>query len=186
MTTQQIQKDCKDRMEKALDVFKNELKGLRTGRASPALLDPLRVEYYGSPTPIKTLATVSTPDPQQILIKPFDPASLKDIEKAIRGSDLGLSPNNDGKTIRLTIPPMSGEQRTKMTKVIKERAENAKVACRNIRRDGNKHFETAEKDKKMTEDDRDKGIEEVQKMLKSYEGQIDATAAAKTKEIMEQ
>lgn len=186
MTSQQIQKDCKDRMEKALDVFKNELKGLRTGRASPALLDAIRVEYYGSPTPVKTLATVSTPDPQQIMIKPFDPASLKDIEKAIRSSDLGLSPNNDGKVIRLTIPPMSGEQRTKMTKLIKERAENAKVACRNIRRDGNKHFETAEKDKKMTEDDRDKGIEEVQKLLKSYEGQIDTTAAAKTKEIMEQ
>lgn len=186
MTPQQIQKDCKDRMEKALDVFRNELKGLRTGRASPALLDPLRVEYYGSPTPIKTLATVSTPDPQQILIKPFDPASLKDIEKAIRSSDLGLQPNNDGKVIRLTIPPMSGEQRTKMTKLIKERAENAKVSCRNIRRDGNKHFEQAEKDKKITEDDRDKGIEEVQKLLKNYEGQIDTTAAAKTKEIMEQ
>jgi ribosome recycling factor len=186
MTPQQIQKDCKDRMEKALDVFRNELKGLRTGRASPALLDPLRVEYYGSPTPIKTLASVSTPDPQQILIKPFDPASLKDIEKAIRSSDLGLSPNNDGKVIRLTIPAMSGEQRTKMTKLIKERAENAKVACRNIRRDGNKHFEQTEKDKKITEDDRDKGIEDVQKLLKSYEGQIDTTAAAKTKEIMEQ
>jgi len=128
-------------MEKALDVFRNDLKGLRTGRASPALLDSIRVEYYGSPTPIKQLATVSTPDPQQIMIKSFDAAALKDIEKAIRSSDLGLSPNNDGKVIRLTIPPMSGEQRTKMTKTIKERAENAKVACRNVRRDGNKHIE---------------------------------------------
>src|SRR5882762_6945456 len=105
MTSPQILKDAEERMEKALDVFRNELKGLRTGRASPALLDPLRVEYYGSPTPIKTLATVSTPDPAQILIKPFDPTSLKEIEKAIRSSDLGLAPNNDGKVIRLTIPP---------------------------------------------------------------------------------
>src|SRR5579862_5266997 len=108
MTHQQIQKDSKDRMEKALEVFRNELKGLRTGRASPALLDSIRVEYYGSPTPVKQLATVSLPDPTQIMIKPFDAASLKDIEKAIRASDLGLSPNNDGKVIRLTIPPMSG------------------------------------------------------------------------------
>lgn len=185
MTPQQVQKDCKDRMEKATEVFKNELKGLRTGRASPALLDAIRVEYYGSPTPIKQLAAVSTPDPQQIMIKPFDAAAIKDIEKAIRASDLGLAPNSDGKVIRLTIPPMSGEQRTKMAKKIKELAENAKIACRNVRRDGNKHLEQAEKDKKITEDDRDKGVEEVQKLLKSYEGQIDQLAAAKSKEIME-
>jgi ribosome recycling factor len=186
MTPAQIQKDCKDRMEKALEVFKNELKGLRTGRASPALLDAIRVEYYGSPTPIKQLAAVSTPDPTQIMIKPFDAAALKDIEKAIRSSDLGLAPNNDGKVIRLTIPPMSGEQRTKMTKKIKELAENARVACRNVRRDGNKHLEQAEKDKAITEDDRDKAIEDVQKLLKNHEGQIDQLAAAKSKEIMEQ
>jgi len=185
MTSQQIQKDSKDRMEKALEVFRNELKGLRTGRASPALLDSIRVEYYGSPTPVKQLATVSSPDPTQIMIKPFDAAALKDIEKAIRSSDLGLSPNNDGKVIRLTIPPMSGEQRTKMTKRIKELAEAAKVSCRNVRRDGNKHFEQAEKDKSLTEDERDKGVEEMQKLLKSYESKIDEAAAAKSKEIME-
>jgi ribosome recycling factor len=185
MTSQQIQKDAKDRMEKALEVFRNELKGLRTGRASPALLDSIRVEYYGSPTPVKQLATVSSPDPTQIMIKPFDAAALKDIEKAIRSSDLGLAPNNDGKVIRLTIPPMSGEQRTKMTKRIKELAEGAKISCRNVRRDGNKHFEQAEKDKSMTEDERDKGIDEMQKLLKSYESKIDEAAAAKSKEIME-
>src|SRR6476660_358169 len=113
MNTDQILKDCKDRMEKALEVLRNEFKGLRTGRASPALLDALRVEYYGSPTPIKQLAQVSTPDPQQLVIRPFDAGALKDIEKAIRSSNLGLAPNNDGKIIRLQIPPMSGEQRTK-------------------------------------------------------------------------
>ncbi len=185
MISQQIQKDCKERMEKALDVFRNELKGLRTGRASPALLDSIRVEYYGSPTPIKQLAAVSTPDPTQIMIKPFDAAAIKDIEKAIRGSDLGLAPSNDGKVIRLSIPPMSGEQRTKLTKKIKEQAEHAKVACRNIRRDANKHVEQAEKDKTISEDDKEKGQEEVQKLLKSYENQIDALATAKSKEVME-
>ena len=186
MTSQQIQKDCKDRMEKALDVFRNELKGLRTGRASPALLDAIRVEYYGSPTPIKQLAAVSTPDPTQIMIKPFDAAALKDIEKAIRSSDLGLSPNNDGKVIRLTIPPMSGEQRTKLTKKIKELAENQKVSCRNIRRDGNKHIEQSEKDKLITEDDRDKGKESVQTLLKTFEDNITGLGDKKAKEILEQ
>src|SRR6187402_2668738 len=132
MNSQQIQKDCKERMEKALDVLRNELKGLRTGRASPALLDALRVEYYGSPTPIKQLASVSAPEPQQLLIKPFDAGALKDIEKAIRSSDLGLAPDNDGKVIRLKIPAMSGDQRKKLVQQIKKISEDAKVSCRNI------------------------------------------------------
>jgi len=185
MNTDQILKDCKDRMEKALEVLRNEFKGLRTGRASPALLDALRVEYYGSPTPIKQLASVSAPEPQQLLIKPFDANALKDIEKAIRGSDLGLAPDNDGKVIRLKIPAMSGEQRTKMAKKVKELAENAKVSCRNVRRDANKHVETAEKDKSMAEDDAKKAKERVQDVLKQYEAKADELAAAKTKEIME-
>ena len=185
MTHQQIIKDCKDRMEKALDVLRDELKGLRTGRATPALLDTIRVDYYGSPTPVKQIASVSTPDPQSIMIKPFNAADLKEIEKAIRASDLGLAPNNDGKVIRLTIPPMSGEQRTKMTKKVKELAEAAKVSCRNVRRDSNKHFEQSEKDGKMTEDERDKGKDEVQGLLKTHESKIDELAAAKSKEIQE-
>src|SRR5947199_6987872 len=114
MTSDEILFDCEERMEKAVKVFSDELRGLRTGRATPALVDSLRVEYYGSPTPLKQLATISTPDPQQIVIKPYDHSVLKDIEKAIRSSDLGMSPNNDGKIIRLTVPAMSGEQRTKM------------------------------------------------------------------------
>jgi ribosome recycling factor len=185
MTTDQIVKDCKDRMEKALDVLRNELKGLRTGRASPALLDALRVEYYGSATPIKQLASVSAPEAQQLLIKPFDAAALKDIEKAIRSSDLGLAPDNDGKVIRLKIPPMSGDQRTKMAKKVKELAENAKVSCRNVRRDSNKHVETEEKAKTMSEDDAKKAKEKVQDVLKQYESKADEVAAAKSKEIME-
>ena len=185
MNTDQILKDCKDRMEKALDVLRNELKGLRTGRASPALLDALRVEYYGSPTPIKQLASVSAPEPQQLLIKPFDAAALKDIEKAIRSSDLGLAPDNDGKVIRLKIPAMSGDQRTKMAKKVKELAENAKVSCRNVRRDSNKHVETEEKAKTMSEDDAKKAKDKVQDVLKQYEAKADEVAAAKSKEIME-
>jgi len=185
MNTDHILKDCKDRMEKALEVLRNEFKGLRTGRASPALLDALRVEYYGSPTPIKQLASVSAPEPQQLLIKPFDANALKDIEKAIRGSDLGLAPDNDGKVIRLKIPAMSGEQRTKMAKKVKELAENAKVSCRNVRRDANKHVETAEKDKSMAEDDAKKAKERIQDVLKQYESKADELAATKTKEIME-
>ena len=166
MTGDEILLDGEERMEKAVSVFRDELRGLRTGRATPALVDSLRVEYYGSPTPLKQLAQISTPDPQQILIRPFDQGCLKEIEKAIRSSDLGMSPNNDGKLIRLTVPPMSGEQRQKMVTRIKKSAEEAKVALRNIRRDANKHFDQAEKAKEMTEDERDAGKDEVQTLLK--------------------
>src|SRR5215210_3549956 len=169
MTSDEILVDTEERMEKALDVFRNELRGLRTGRATPALVDNLRVEYYGSPTPLKTLAQINCPYPQSIVIRPFDAGCLKDIEKAIRSSDLGMTPNNDGKMIRLQVPPMSGEQRQKMVARIKKSAEEAKVACRNVRRDGNKHFDAAEKAKGLTEDERDKGKDEVQALLKKYE-----------------
>src|SRR6201987_5506694 len=157
MTSDDILLDAEERMEKAVNVFRDELRGLRTGRATPALVDNLRVEYYGSPTPLKQMAQISTPDPQQIVIRPFDQSCLKDIEKAIRSSDLGMSPNNDGKMIRLTVPPMSGEQRQKMVARIKKSGEDAKVACRNIRRDGNKNFDAGEKAKEMTEDESQSG-----------------------------
>src|ERR1700730_5095770 len=172
MTSDEILLDAEERMEKAVSVFRDELRGLRTGRATPALVDSIRVEYYGSPTPLKQLAQISTPDPQQILIRPFDQGILKEIEKTIRASDLGMAPNNDGKMIRLIVPPMSGEQRQKMVIRIKKSAEEAKVAIRNIRRDANKHFDQAEKAKEMTEDERDKGKEEVQSFLKQYEDKI--------------
>ena len=186
MTSEEILFDSEERMEKAINVFRDELRGLRTGRATPALVENIRVEYYGSPTPIKALATISTPDPQHLVIKPFDPGVLKEVEKAIRSSDLGMSPNNDGKRIRLQVPPMSGEQRQKMVTRIKKSAEDAKVACRNIRRDSNKHVDTAEKNKEMTEDERDKGKEEIQALLKTYEEKIQDMADKKAKEIMEQ
>ncbi len=186
MTTEEILFDAEERMEKAVSVFRDELRGLRTGRATPALVDMIRVEYYGSPTPLKQMAQISTPDPQQILIKPYDQSCLKDVEKAIRASDLGMSPNSDGKMIRLIVPPMSGEQRQKMVARIKKSAEDAKVACRNIRRDANKHFDQAEKAKELTEDERDKGKEQVQILLKTYEDKVTDLADKKSKEVMEQ
>jgi ribosome recycling factor len=186
MTSDEILFDAEERMEKAVLVLRDELRGLRTGRATPALVDSLRVEYYGSPTPLKQLAQISTPEPQQILIRPFDPGCLKDVEKAIRSSDLGMSPNNDGKMIRLQVPPMSGEQRQKLVARIRKSAEEAKVACRNIRRDANKHFDQAEKSKEMTEDDRDRGKESVQTLLKQFEDKLSELADKKAKEVMEQ
>jgi len=186
MTSEEILFDAEERMEKAVQVYRDELRGLRTGRATPALVEHISVEYYGSPTPLKQMAQINTPDPQQILIRPFDQSVLKEIEKAIRSSDLGMSPTNDGKMIRLTVPAMSGEQRQKMVARIKKSGEDAKVACRNIRRDANKHFEKAEKDKEMTEDERDKGKEEVQTLLKTYEDKITDLADKKNKEVMEQ
>jgi ribosome recycling factor len=186
MTADEILMDTEERMEKAVNVFRDELRGLRTGRATPALVDSLRVEYYGSPTPLKQMAQISCPEPQQIVIRPFDGSQLKEIEKAIRSSDLGMSPNNDGKMIRLTVPPMSGEQRQKMVKRIKESAESCRVSCRNIRRDGNKHVDGAEKGGEMTEDERDKAKEDVQALLKAYEDKINEMADKKTTEITEQ
>jgi len=186
MSGDEILFDAEERMEKAVGVYRDELRGLRTGRATPALVEHVRVEYYGSPTPLRQLAQINTPDPQQILIRPFDQNCLKDIEKAIRSSDLGMSPNNDGKMIRLTVPSMSGEQRQKMVARIKKSGEEAKVACRNIRRDANKHFDQGEKDKEMTEDERDKGKEQVQTLLKTYEDKITELVDKKTKEVTEQ
>ena len=186
MTSEEILFDAEERMEKAVNVFRDELRGLRTGRATPALVDSLRVEYYGSPTPLKQMAQISTPDPQQIVIRPFDQSALKDIEKAIRSSDLGMSPNNDGKLIRLQVPPMSGEQRQKMVTRIKKSAEEAKVAIRNVRRDANKQFDQAEKAKEMTEDERDKGKEEVQTLTKKFEDKVTEMSDKKAKEVLEQ
>ena len=187
MSSDEILLDAEERMDKAVNYLRDELRGLRTGRASPALVDTLRIDAYGSTMPLKQLATIGTPDPTQIIIKPFDPTTLKDIEKAIRSSDLGLAPNNDGKIIRLTIPPMSGEQRQKMAARVKKLAEECKVSIRNVRRDANKAFDQAEKAKegKITEDDRDAGKEEVQKLTDQYEKKGQEFADKKTAEIME-
>ena len=185
MTADEILMDTEERMEKAVSVFRKELRGLQTGRATPALVDTLKVEYYGSPTPLNQMANVTAVDSQTLVIKPYDASVLKEIEKAIRSSDLGLTPNNDGKLIRLVVPSMSGETRKKRVSQLKKSVEAAKVACRNVRRDGNKHFDVAEKDKEMTEDERDAGKEQVQALLKQYEGKVEEMEEKKTREIME-
>lgn len=185
MTADEILMDVEERMEKAVDVLRNALHGIRTGRANPGLVDSLRVEVYGSPTPIKQLASIGVPDPSQIVIRPYDPSTLKDIEKAIQQSELGLNPQNDGKMVRLTIPPLSTEVRRKLVGRIKDLSEEAKVAIRNVRRDGNKAADQAEKDKAMTEDERETIKSEVQELTKKFEGQVADLAKRKEEEVME-
>jgi ribosome recycling factor len=185
MSADEILLDAEERMEKAVDVLKNSLNGIRTGRANPGLVDTLRVEVYGSPTPIKQLASVGAPEPTQIVIRPFDPGTLKEIERAIQASDLGFTPMNDGRVIRLNIPPLSTEVRKKLVGRIKELSEEAKVAIRNVRRDGNKLADQQQKDKILTEDDRDSVKEEIQELTKQYESKVDTLSEAKKTAVME-
>ncbi|HVX14519.1 MAG TPA: ribosome recycling factor [Pirellulales bacterium] len=185
MSAEEILLDVEERMEKAVEMLKHQLAGIRTGRANPGLVDSLRVEAYGSPTPIKQLASVGAPEPTQIVIRPFDPGTLKDIEKAILASGLGLTPMNDGKLIRLNIPPLSTETRRKYTGRIKELAEDAKVSIRNVRRDGNKLADQGEKDKVLSEDDCEKLKEEIQELTKKFENRASELAKVKEQEVME-
>jgi ribosome recycling factor len=184
MSVEEVLFDAEERMEKALSKLKHDLTGIRTGRANPGMVDSLRVEAYGSPVPIKTIASVSAPEPQQLVIRPFDPGTIKDIEKGIIASDLGLAPQSDGKVIRLNIPPLSGEVRRKMVARTKELAEETKVAIRNIRRDANKEAETAEKAKSITEDDLESTKGEVQDLTKKFEDKCNELAKAKEAEVM--
>ncbi len=181
MLFNQIVQEAKDKMKKGVAHFGEETRGIRSGRATPALVENVRVDYYGSPTPLKQIASIGVPEPRALLIKPFDVSSLKEIEKAIQKSDLGINPLNDGKVLRVIIPPMSEEQRKKLAARIKELAEAARVSLRNLRRDLNKQIDESE----MTDDEVEKAKEEVQKLLKSSEAEIDAGVAAKTKEVME-
>ncbi|HEV2972980.1 MAG TPA: ribosome recycling factor [Pirellulales bacterium] len=185
MPADEILLDAEERMEKAVDVFKHSLAGIRTGRANPGLVDSLRVEVYGAATPIKSVAQVGAPEPTQIVIRPFDPATIKDIEKAIRSSDLGLNPQNDGRVIRINIPPLSTDVRRKLVARIKDLGEEAKVSIRNVRRDGNKLADQEQKDKVLTEDDRDALKDEIQELTKKYEAKVADLAKAKESEVME-
>lgn len=186
MTTEEILLDAEDRMEKAIAKLKDDLTGIRTGRANPGLVDTLRVDAYGSPTPIKQIASVSAPEPTQLVIRPFDPSTIKDIEKGIIASDLGMAPQSDGKVIRLNIPPLSADVRRKMVSRTKELAEETKIAIRNIRRDGNKHADQGEKANELTEDDRDQVKKEIQDLTKKHESQANDLAKAKEVEVMDE
>jgi len=177
--------DVEERMEKAIGVLKQSLAGIRTGRANPGLVDSVRVDVYGSSCPIKQVAAVGAPEPNQIVIRPYDPNTLKDIEKAIQSSELGLNPQSDGRLIRLIVPPLSGEVRQTMVTRIRKLCEEAKVAVRNIRRDGNKMADQAEKDKTLSEDQRDDVKQEIQDLTKKYESDADDLAKVREKDVLE-
>jgi ribosome recycling factor len=177
--------DTEDRMDKAIQHLKQQLSGIRTGRANPGLVDSLKVEVYGSQTPMKQLASVGAPEPQQIVVRPYDPSTIKDIERAIVNSGLGFAPQNDGRLIRINVPPLTTDTRKKLVARIKELTEEAKVSVRNVRRDGNKAADQAEKDGEMTEDERDSVKEQVQELTKKYEGLAGDMAKKREDEVME-
>ncbi|MDD4121478.1 MAG: ribosome recycling factor [Eubacteriales bacterium] len=180
-----VQKVLDEKMKKSISVLKEELNTVRAGRANPALLDKITVDYYGSPAPLKNISNISVPDPRSLLISPFDPKSIHDIEKAINIANLGINPSNDGKSIRLVIPAVTEERRKELIKVIKKYGEDTKVAVRNERRDANDDLKKREKSGEMTEDDLKNSMDEVQKMTDKCIKDIDAIIAEKEKEIME-
>ena len=183
--TKDVIKSAEDRLGKTLDGLKKEYGTLRAGRAAPSLLDKVMVDYYGTATPVNQIANVTVPEPRMIMIKPYDRNSLKDIERAIQKSDLGLTPNNDGTMIRLQIPQPTQERRKELVKVVSKKAEEAKVAMRNIHRDANESIKKLEKGKQITEDDRKDAQEEMQKLLDKYIKLVDGARATKEKEVME-
>jgi ribosome recycling factor len=185
MPIDEIEFECEESMEKAADFLRQELRTVRTGRASPGLVERLKVpvESYGSTMELRELASISVPEGNQLLLKPYDPGTLKEIERAIRGSELGITPMSDGKIIRLPVPPLSGERRQQLLSQVRKLGENQKVAIRNIRRDSNKRLDTEEKEKQISEDDSEASKERIQELTKKYEAEVDALVAAKAKEI---
>ena len=177
--------DAEERMEKALAALERDYGKLRTGRATTGLVEDIKVDYYGTPTPIKQLASVAVPDSRTVTIQPWDRGAFALVEKAILKSDLGLTPINDGKLIRIAIPPLTEDRRKELTKIARKYTEEAKVAIRNIRRDVNDGLKKLEKDKLLSEDELKKAMEDIQKLTDTYVARADAKASAKEKEIME-
>lgn len=185
MDSDDIVFEAEEKMEKAVSFLRSEFRTIRTGRASPALIDTIRVDYYGASTSLKELANLSAPEANLIVIKPFDPGCIKDIEKAIMASPLGITPQSDGRVVRLVVPPLSGERRQQLAQQIKQMAEQARVSIRNARRDANKKLDQLQKDKILTEDERDKSKKEIDDLTKQYIEQTDKVLQAKTDEVME-
>lgn len=181
----ELRKKTTERMEGAIEALKKDLGSIRTGRASLALLEGITVDYYGTPTPIQQVASLSIPEPRQIMIQPWEQRLIPEIEKAIMKSDLGLTPTNDGRTIRINIPPLTEERRRQLVKIVKKRAEEARIAVRNIRRDANEELKKLEKEKHLSEDEVKRSQEEIQKLTDSYIAKVDEILAHKEKEIME-
>jgi ribosome recycling factor len=184
MTVQDILADTRNKMQKAVEVLQEQLKGVRTGKASTLLVENIKVEYYGSPTPLKQIATLAVPQPDTIVIKPFDPNSLRTIETAIKTSDLSIAPIVDGKFVRLNIPPLSEERRTQLVAQTKKTGEQAKISIRNIRRESNKHLEKSHKDKLITEDDLQAGKKQIDEVTHERTDDIDSIVKHKSDEIM--
>lgn len=180
-----VQQVLEEKMRKSISILKEELNTVRAGRANPALLDKIQVDYYGSPTPLKNISNISVPDPRTLMISPFDPKSIHDIEKAINVANLGINPSNDGKVIRLVIPAVTEERRKELIKVVKKYGEDKKVAVRNERRDANDELKKQEKSGDLTEDDLKKALDDVQKKTDKAIKDIDQIIADKEKEIME-
>ena len=180
-----VQKNLEEKISKSIEVLKEKLNSVRAGRANPALLDQVQAECYGSTMPIKNIANISAPDPRTIAVIPFDPSTVKDIEKAIMAANLGFNPSNDGKTIRLVIPPLTVERRKEITKTVKKMGEEDKVAIRNLRREANDELKKQEKVGELTEDDLKVELEDVQKKIDKAVKDIDEIVANKEKEIME-
>jgi ribosome recycling factor len=184
MPSKEIISENKSKMNKAVEVLADELKAVRTGRASTGLVENIKVDYYGTPTPIKTIAALSTPQHDMIVIKPFDPASVREIEKAIKSSDLSIAPIVDKGLIRLAIPPLNEERRRELVGQVKQTAEQTKVSIRNIRREANKQLEKQQKDKIITEDDLQNGKKQIDDITKEYTDKIDEVVKHKSNEIM--
>ncbi len=179
-----VLKDAESRMKGAIHALEESLNTIRTGRASPTLVEKLMVEYYGTPTPLYQMATINVPEAQLITIKPFDKTALRDIEKAIQTSELGLNPNNDGIIIRLTLPPLTQERRKELVKVVHHRLEEAKVALRNIRRSAIDDIKDFEKESLISEDDAERGKDEIQKLIDKYTETVDSIGKNKEQDIM--
>ncbi|MHC4971423.1 MAG: ribosome recycling factor [Planctomycetota bacterium] len=173
-----------EKMSHCVEHFSGELRGVRTGRASPGLVEGIKVDYYGALTPLGQMAQISVPEPRLLVVKPFDASQIQEVAKAIQASDLGINPNITGKIIHLAIPPLSEERRKQLVGLVKEKAEAAKVAIRNVRRDANKHAEAAQKDKTLTEDNLSDLKDEIQEQTKDHEGQIDKVLNARIEELM--
>ncbi len=180
-----IKADAKKRMQGAIQSLENDLSHIRTGRASPALVENIRVSYYDMPTPLQQLASISVPEPRSLLIRPFDPSTLKEIVRGILASDLGLTPNNDGKVVRLNLPSLTEDRRKELVKVVKRRAEDARVAVRNIRRDLIRDLRDYENEKLISEDEQKRGEDELQKETDSFVAKIDKVSQAKEEEVLE-
>ncbi len=181
----EIETHAKARMEKVLSDLQHEMASIRTGRASVGLLEPIRVDYYGTPTPLNQVATLHVPEPSLITVQPWDVSQIGAIEKAIRASDLGLNPNNDGRLIRVPIPPLTEERRKEIVKHLHVIAEDHKVAARNVRREANENIKKLLKDKVISEDDDRRAHDEIQKLTDGYIARVDQAAKAKEKEILE-